>query len=53
MSNDLKPFKQCVSAVKKANMTLGIIKRQIVSMDKYTIVRLLFINVTNFIGSGL
>ena len=31
---------QCVSAVKKANMTLGMIKRHIVSRDKDTIVRL-------------
>ena len=38
--NDLKPSKQCVSAVKKANMTLGMIKRHIVSRDKKTIVRL-------------
>ena len=34
VSNDLKPSKQCVSAVKKANMTLGMIKRHIVSRDK-------------------
>ena len=40
VSNDLKPSKQCVSAVKKANMTLEMIKRQIVSRDKKTIVRL-------------
>ena len=40
VSNDLKPSKQCVSAVKKANMTLGMIKRHIVSRDKITIVRL-------------
>ena len=40
VSNDLKPSKQCVSAVKKANMTLGKIKRHIVSRDKNTIVRL-------------
>ena len=40
VSNDLKPSKQCVSAVKKANMTLGMIKRHIVSKDKNTIVRL-------------
>ena len=40
VSNDLKPSKQCVSAVKKANMTLGMIKRHIVSRDKNTIVRL-------------
>ena len=40
MSNDLKPSKQCVSAVKKANMTLGMIKHHIVSRDKKTIVRL-------------
>ena len=42
VSNDLTPSKQCVSANKKANMTLGIIKRHIVhvSMDKNTIVRL-------------
>ena len=26
ISNDLKPLKQCVSSVKKANMTLGMIK---------------------------
>ena len=32
--NDLKPPKQCVSAVKRANMTLGMIKRHIVSRDK-------------------
>ena len=29
ISKDLKPSKQCVSAVKKANMTLAMIKRQI------------------------
>ena len=40
ISNDLKPSKQCVSAVKKANMTLGMIKRHIVSRDKNTIQRL-------------
>ena len=34
LSNDLKPSKQCVSAVKKANKTLGMIKRHIVSRDK-------------------
>ena len=34
VSNDLKPSKQCVSAVKKANMTLGMIKRHIISRDK-------------------
>ena len=34
VSNDLKPSKQCVSAVKKSNMTLGMIKRHIVSRDK-------------------
>ena len=33
VSNDLKPSKQCVSAVKKTNMTLGMIKRHIVSRD--------------------
>ena len=33
-SNDLKPSKQCVIAVKKANLTLGMIKRHIVSRDK-------------------
>ena len=37
VSNDLK---QCVSAVKKANRTLGMIKRHIISRDKNTIVRL-------------
>ena len=31
VANDLKPPKQCVSAVKKANMTLGMIKHHIVS----------------------
>ena len=31
ISNDLKPSKQCVSSVKKANMTLGMIKRHIIS----------------------
>ena len=40
VSNDLKPSKQCVSAVKKAYMKLGMIKRHIVSRDKNTIVRL-------------
>ena len=40
ISNDLKPSKQCVSAAKKANMTLGMIKRHIVSRDKKTILRL-------------
>ena len=40
VSNNLKPSKQCVSAVKKANMTLEMIKRHIVSRDKNTIVRL-------------
>ena len=40
VSNDLKPSKQCVSAVKKANMRLGMIKRHIVSRDKKTIIRL-------------
>ena len=40
VSNDLKPSKQCVSAVKKTNMTLGIIKRHIVSRDKNTVFRL-------------
>ena len=34
------PSKQCVSAVKKANVTLGMIKRHIVSRDKTTIVQL-------------
>ena len=34
MSNDLKPSKQCVSSVKNTNMTLGMIKRHIVSRDK-------------------
>ena len=29
VSNDLKPSKQCVSAVKKANLTLRMIKRHI------------------------
>ena len=32
VSNDLKPSKQCVSAVKKANMILGMIKRHIYSI---------------------
>ena len=40
MSNDLKPSKQCVSAVKKANLTLGMNKRHIVLRDKNPIVRL-------------
>ena len=40
MSSDLKPSKQCVSAVEKANMTLGMIKRHIISRDKDTIIRL-------------
>ena len=40
VSNDLKPSKQSVSGVKKANMTLGMIKRHKVSRDKNTIVRL-------------
>ena len=40
VSNDLKPSKQCVSSVKKANMTLGMIKSHIVSRDTNTIVRL-------------
>ena len=40
ISNDLKPSKQCVSAVKKANMTKGMIKSHIVSRDKNIIVRL-------------
>ena len=40
VSNDLKPSKQCVSAVKKANMTLEMIIRHIISRDKNTIVRL-------------
>ena len=40
VSNDSKPSKQCVSEVKKANMTLGMIKRHIVSRKKKTIVRL-------------
>ena len=40
ISSDLKPSKQCVSAVKQANMTLGMIKRHIVSRDKDTIIRL-------------
>ena len=31
VANVLKPSKQCVSAVKKANMTLGKIKHHIVS----------------------
>ena len=30
ISQDLKPSKQCVNAVKKANMTLGMMKRHIV-----------------------
>ena len=36
ISSDLKPSKQCICAVKKANMhmTLGMIKRHIVSRDK-------------------
>ena len=37
--SDLKPSKQCVRAVKKANMTLGMIKRHIVSRDKDTIIK--------------
>ena len=40
MSCDLKPSKQCACAVKKANMTLGMIKRHIVSRDKTIILRL-------------
>ena len=40
ISGDLKPSKQCIAAVKKANMTLGMIKRHIVSRDKNTILRL-------------
>ena len=40
MSNDLKPSKQYVSAIKKANMKLGMIERYVVSRDKNTIVRL-------------
>ena len=28
VSNDLKPLKQCVSAAKKANMTLGTLYRE-------------------------
>ena len=40
LSNELKPSKQCVSAVKKANMTLGMSKRHKVPRDKNTIVRL-------------
>ena len=40
ISSDLKPSKQCVSAVKKANMTLGMIKKHIVLRDKDTIIRL-------------
>ena len=40
VSNDLKPSKQCVSAVKKANMTGMNDYCHIVSMDKNTIVRL-------------
>ena len=33
VSNDLKPSKQSVSAVKKANMTLAMIKRHIVLIN--------------------
>ena len=40
ISTDLKPSKQCIYAAKKANMTLGMIKRHIVSRDKNTILRL-------------
>ena len=40
MSNDLKPSKQYVSAIKKASMKLGMIERYVVSRDKNTIVRL-------------
>ena len=40
ISNDLKLSKQCVSLVKKANMTLGMIKRHIISRDKITIMKL-------------
>ena len=40
ISSDLKPSKQCICAVKKANMTLGMIKRHIVSRDKNIIIRL-------------
>ena len=37
---DLEPSKQCVSAVKKTNMTLRILKRLIISRDENTIGRL-------------
>ena len=40
VSNYLKPFKQCISALKKANMIFGMIKRHTVSRDTNTIVRL-------------
>lgn len=40
ISSDLKSSKQCIIAVKKANMTLGMINRHIISRDKITIMRI-------------
>src|SRR6218665_2163712 len=40
MHRSAKPPRQCAEASKKANSTLGMIKRTIVTRDKDTIVRL-------------
>ena len=40
MHRSAKPSRQCVEASKKANSTLGMIRRTIVTRDKDTILRL-------------
>ena len=40
MHRSAKPSRQCVEASKKANSTLGMIRRIIVTRDKDTILRL-------------
>ena len=52
VSNDLKPSKQCVSGVKKANMTLGIIKHHCQTLQKpfETKVRILYTSMKSAIN---
>src|SRR6218665_2934321 len=40
MHRNAKPSRQCAEASKKANSTLGMIRRTIVTRDNYTILRL-------------
>src|SRR6218665_2403762 len=40
MHRSAKPSRQCAEASKNANSTLGMIRRTIVTRDKYTILRL-------------